>query len=63
MARYASLGRIITDDNQILSYSQIRNGYQGAWARRVGSDNARLLDEIADRPAFKLNPRELRMRY
>jgi spermidine synthase len=63
MSNYASLGRIITDDNQLLSHSQLRNGYQGTWANRVGRENARLLEKIAGEPAFKVDPRELRRLY
>jgi len=57
-ADYAKLGRLITDDNQLLSFGQIRNGSRGRYAARVGPANHALLGRISTKPAFLLNEAE-----
>lgn len=55
---YANTGRIITDDNLLLSFSQIRNGTRGKWAAKVAPANHFLLEKFSDRPAFLMSPEE-----
>ena len=57
-ADYAAVGRVITDDNQLLSFGQIRNGTRGQWAAKVAPANHALLAKFSDRAAFLMTPRE-----
>jgi predicted membrane-bound spermidine synthase len=46
LARYAALGSIISDNNQLLSFSRIRNGLQGARAGPLKKANWKLVSHI-----------------
>jgi hypothetical protein len=49
MAAYAATGRVITDDNRLLEYSDIRAGDPGRIARNREA-NRRILGQLAGRP-------------
>ncbi len=57
-AQYAALGRVITDDNQLLSFGQIRNGTRGRYAARVAPANHALLARFSTQPAFFMSEEE-----
>jgi spermidine synthase len=49
MAAYAATGRVITDDNRLLEYSDVRAGDPGRIARNREA-NRRILGQLAGRP-------------
>lgn len=54
LARYAELGRIITDDNQLLQYSQLRAGLQGSRNDRLARENTQILSRLAGRTPYAI---------
>jgi hypothetical protein len=52
LARYASTGSLITDDNQMLQFSQLRGGLRGERARRLTQENLASLSDVAGREPF-----------
>jgi len=52
LARYASTGSLITDDNQLLQFSQVRGGLRGQRARRLTRENLAILSDVAGRRPF-----------
>jgi hypothetical protein len=55
LARYASAGELVTDDNQMLQFSQLRNGLRGLRYRELTKQNQLILTEIAGHIPFQLN--------
>lgn len=54
LERYAQSGRIITDDNQLLQYGQLRPAASAERAYRLNDENITILRNFAGRPAFSL---------
>ena len=52
LARYASSGSLITDDNQLLQFSQLRGGLRGQRARLLKRQNLAILSEVAGRRPY-----------
>jgi hypothetical protein len=57
LARYASRGTLITDDNQLLQFGQMRPGLRGERARRLMRENLAILSNVAGRHPFQLRTR------
>jgi spermidine synthase len=58
MARYAALGEIITDDNQLLAFGRVHSRV----STKVAAANHALLARVADRPPFGISPEKTRVR-
>jgi spermidine synthase len=54
LARFASAGTLVTDDNQLLQFSQLRAGMRGRRSRQMDRANQTLLELEAGRPRFEL---------
>jgi hypothetical protein len=55
---YADLGRIITDDNQLLAFGQIRNGTRGRFSARVAPANHALLARLSPKAPWLMSDEE-----
>jgi spermidine synthase len=53
LARFSESGSIVTDDNQLLQYSQLRSGLGGARSQQAGQANLLALERAAGRPPFR----------
>ena len=56
LAAYAGLGQLVTDDNQLLQWSQLRPRESDDATRELNDRNVRLLREYAERPPFTRGP-------
>jgi spermidine synthase len=54
LARYASPGTLITDDNQLLQFGQMRPGLRSGRGRRLKRENLAILSDAAGREPFRL---------
>ena len=52
LAAYAGLGQMITDDNQLLQWSDLRPQTSDETARKFNERNLRLLEDFAGRPPY-----------
>lgn len=52
LARYASGGTLVTDDNQLLQYSQFHGGLGGVRSIRLTRRNLAILSRVAGRPPY-----------
>jgi hypothetical protein len=59
LGRYAELGRIISDDNQRLQYSQLRAGLAGARSDRVMRENTIILSRLSGRASYQITRRKI----
>jgi spermidine synthase len=57
LARYASRGTLITDDNQLLQFGQMRPGLRRKRAFRLSQENLEILSSVAGRHPFLLRTR------
>jgi spermidine synthase len=55
LARYASAGELVTDDNQMLQFSQLRAGIRARQYRALTKQNQLILTEIAGHIPFQLD--------
>jgi hypothetical protein len=60
LARYASTGELVTDDNQMLQFSQLRAGLRGQRYRQLGRQNQIILTQIAGHVPFQLDRKRSR---
>jgi spermidine synthase len=56
LARYASPGTLITDDNQLLQFGQMRPGLRSGRALRLTRENLAILSGVSGREPFRLRP-------
>ena len=54
LERYAQSGAIISDDNQLLQYGQLRPASSSARAFALNQENMMILENFAGRAAFSL---------
>jgi len=54
LARYAGLGSLITDDNQLLQFSDLRAGLRGERSKRLSRQNREILAQFAGLPAHSI---------
>lgn len=57
LSQYARSGTVITDDNQLLAFSQLRAGLQRTRADRLATANDAILLELTGRPIFSVDPK------
>ncbi len=55
---YAALGRVITDDNQLLAFGQIRNGTRGRFSAQVAPANHALLARLSPKAPWLMSNEE-----
>ena len=56
--RYADGATLVTDDNQLLQFGQLRPGLRGRLAARYSRENLEILSEVAGREAYRRSARE-----
>lgn len=56
--RYSADASLVTDDNQLLQFSQLRSGLRGERAARLVRANLDILTRIARRPPIRLRPQD-----
>ncbi len=55
---YAALGRVITDDNQLLAFSRLRSGTRGRFSAEVAPANHALLARMSPTPSWLMSDAE-----